>query len=228
MSWQTTPIDRKVAMTTLATTCAALILTAGSLIGYELLTFKRSIHEKIDLLGRIVASNSTAALAFRAEDEAEALLGSLRTEADITGAALYDAEGQLFVTYPPDRSRHTLPSRAGTGSRFAEGRLELFAPAIEAGVPQGTLYLEYDLASLLDGPRARNAFARRSAVAEIADASERAGGCEGTATTIHIPFDVSDQPSCVHSAPVSSAQSRWRRAGAMSAGLACVNASEAL
>ena len=123
MSWQTTPIDRKVAMTTLATTCAALILTAGSLIGYELLTFKRSIHEKIDLLGRIVASNSTAALAFRAEDEAEALLGSLRTEADITGAALYDAEGQLFVTYPPDRSRHTLPSRAGPGSRFAEGRL---------------------------------------------------------------------------------------------------------
>lgn len=153
MSWQTIPIDRKVAMTTLVTTSAALILTAGSLIGYELLTFKRSIHEKIDLLGRIVASNSTAALAFRSEDEAEELLGSLRTEADITGAALYDAEGELFVTYPPHRARHTLPIRAGAGSRFTEGKLELFVPAVEAGVPQGTLYLEYDLASLLDRAR---------------------------------------------------------------------------
>lgn len=153
MSWRTIPIDRKVAMTTLVATSAALILTAGSLIGFELLTFKRSIYEKIDLLGRIVASNSTAALAFRSEQEAAALLGSLRTEADITGAALYDSDGNLFATYPPNRSLHTLPARTTSGFRFTQGRLELFTPAIEAGVPQGTLYLEYDLRGLRDRAR---------------------------------------------------------------------------
>jgi len=153
MNWRNTSIDRKVTITTLATTGAALVLAAGSLIGYELTTFRRSIHEKVDLLGRIVASNSTAALAFQNLPEAEAVLGSLRSESDITGAALYRADGVLLASYPPERPRTSLPAAAGEGSRFADGRLELFAPAVESGVRQGTLYLECDLRSL--GERAR-------------------------------------------------------------------------
>jgi PAS domain S-box-containing protein len=166
MKWGNTSIDRKVTLTTLATTGIALVLAAGSLIGYELTTLRQTIHERVELLGRIVASNSTAALAFQNLPDATAVLGSLRSEKTITGAALYDADGALFASYPPERAVKSLPARAGSGSHFVNHRLEVFAPAVEAGVRVGTLYLESELGELDE--RARLYAAIVGAVAVLA------------------------------------------------------------
>ena len=73
-------------------TCSALIL-------YELITSRDESVEQVATLARIVSANSTAALAFRDEQDAQEVLATLRTEPSIVAAALYDDGGELFATY---------------------------------------------------------------------------------------------------------------------------------
>lgn len=145
------PIRRKVMLVTLATSVTVLLLTASSLIGYELVTFKRNAQEKVALLARVVASNSTAALAFRSKSEGSTLLASLRTDSEIAAAALYDRSGEIFVTYPLNSKNTSIPLHPGKdGCVISGNRVLVFEPAIEAETRHGTLYLEYHLTQLLN------------------------------------------------------------------------------
>ena len=72
----------------LLTTAAAIVLTCSALILYELVTSRDESLEQIATLARIVSANSTAALAFSDEHDAQEVLGTLRTEPGIVAAAL--------------------------------------------------------------------------------------------------------------------------------------------
>jgi hypothetical protein len=71
------PIKRKLVTAILLICGTALCITAVSFFTYEYITVKRNSQKQIAILGNIIATNSTAALAFEDEDAAREILGSL-------------------------------------------------------------------------------------------------------------------------------------------------------
>ena len=135
----------------LLTSAAAIVLTCSALILYEIITSRRESLEQVATLARIVSANSTAALAFRDEQDAQEVLATLRTQPGILAAALYDDGGELFATYPAGKGQsEALPKELGPdGYSFHAGRLEGFEPVREqADRRLGTLYIRADTSVL--------------------------------------------------------------------------------
>ena len=135
----------------LLTSAAAIVLTCSSLLLYELVTTRDESLEQVATLARVVSANSTAALAFSDEQDAQEVLGTLRIEPSIVSAALYDEDGKVLAAYVAAGARgETYPQRVGTdGYRFSSGRLEGFEPVSERSDRRlGTLYIRADTSVL--------------------------------------------------------------------------------
>jgi len=59
------PIRRKLMTMILLTSGAVLLLTSASFVAHEFLTFRYTTVRSLSTLGQVIATNSTAALAFR-------------------------------------------------------------------------------------------------------------------------------------------------------------------
>lgn len=127
-----------------------LLLTCLAFIGYEYLTFRSAAVTNLATLGRIIANNSTAALAFDNRDDAQQVLAALRTEPHLVAAGLYDSHGALFARYAVKDHDDALPAAPGQdGYRFDESGLVGLEPVREGGNRRlGTLYLRSDLGAL--------------------------------------------------------------------------------
>jgi signal transduction histidine kinase/ActR/RegA family two-component response regulator len=131
--------------------CCGTVLgvTATALFAYEVLTFRQSSIEQIRTLGEAIASNSTAALAFDIPEDATTVLSAFRAEPHIRVAALYDAAGKVFATYPAQVDRLLLPANTGpAGYEFSRLRLSGFQPVMEGSRQLGMLYVESDSGAL--------------------------------------------------------------------------------
>lgn len=143
------PIRRKVMTIILATTGVVLVLTCAAFFTYEFLSFRQNTVRQLSTLGRIVAANSAAALAFRNLDDAREILGSLKAEPHIVAAGLYDENGALFSKYPPTLPDAAVPASPGAEEyRFELGHLAGFQSVDERNRRLGTLYLKADLGAL--------------------------------------------------------------------------------
>ena len=141
------PIRRKLTAMFLLISGLVLLLTSAAFIGYQHLSLRRTTRSSLSTLGRIIAANSTASLAFANETDASEILSALRAEPHIVAAALYDRRGRLFAKYPAEVSSGDLPvAPTSDGYRFERGHLLGFQPVAEASNQRlGTLYLDSDL-----------------------------------------------------------------------------------
>lgn len=144
------PLRRKLIAIILVTCCVAMVLMRGVFLTYEYLTFRRANVRQLTTLAEILATNSTAALAFENQDDAREILGALKADRHIVAAALYRADGRLFSYYPQSVPLPFLPLKpAADGYRFVDSRLTIFQPVDQAGRRLGTLYLALDLHPLV-------------------------------------------------------------------------------
>jgi len=129
-----------------------LLLTSAAFVGYEYWSFRQTMRSTLSVRGRILATNSTASLAFANDADARELLSALKADPHIVAAALYDQNGRLFAAYPAGLPGDALPAAPGPdGYRFERGNLIGFQPVAEAaGQRLGTLYLASDLAAVYD------------------------------------------------------------------------------
>ena len=155
------PIRRKLTAMFLLISGLVLLLTSAAFIGYQYLSFRQTTRSSLSTLGRIIAANSTASLAFANEADASEILSALKAERHIVGAALYDRNGRLFAKYSAGDSSSALPtSPASDGYRFERGHLIGFQPVAEAANQRlGTLYLDSDLKALYNTLRLSGAIA---------------------------------------------------------------------
>ena len=145
-SLRNVPIKRKLMLVILLTSGFAILVMGSALIGYELGTFRRSLTGNIEVLAQIIGSNSTAALAFDDRENANEILRALAAENQITAAAIYDRNGQLFAKFPEAIPTTQLPSSPGpVGHRFERSRLVMVQPIFQEGGRLGTIYLQADL-----------------------------------------------------------------------------------
>ena len=149
MTFRNMPIRRKVMTMILFVSGTVSVLTCATLFTYDYVTFRQTTRQSLVVLGQIIANNSTAAMAFQNQDDAEEILTALKAEHHIDSAALYDGSGRLFAKYPADLPGADFPAQPGPeGYRFASSRLSGFQTVAVDGRPLGTLYLESNLAAM--------------------------------------------------------------------------------
>ena len=146
------PISRRLTGMLVLVSALVLLLTSAVFAAYEYWSFRGSARERMAVRGQILALNATAALAFDDVPAAREMLTALRADPNVLAAALYDARGEVFASYPPALEASLLPARPGEpGYRFEEGMLIGYEPvAVEGGTPLGTLYMASDLDALYD------------------------------------------------------------------------------
>jgi signal transduction histidine kinase/ActR/RegA family two-component response regulator len=149
MAASSTPIRRTLMRMIFLSAGAVLAVTTTAFCAYELLTFRQSSVQQLQILSQAIASNSTAALAFDNADDAAAVLAAFKADPHIAAAALYDSQGMLFAVYPRGRSAANFPVRPGaSGYIFGHGELIGFQPVEEGSKRLGTLFVESDLGAM--------------------------------------------------------------------------------
>ena len=144
------PIRRKLMVMLLGTSGAVLALTCAAFIAYQYTSYRAAARRNVQTLSEVIASNSTAAVAFdNASDETD-VLAALNAEKRIAMAAVYDADGALFAHYPASAPVGAFPPHPkNDGVRVVDGMLIDYQPIRQgANGRLGTLYLRWDLASL--------------------------------------------------------------------------------
>src|SRR5688572_12085142 len=99
MFLQDTPLRRKLMTMVLLTSGAVLVLTCVFYLVFELLSARRTLATQVTTLGKVIGSNSAAALAFNNAEDAELILSALEAEPHIDAAGLFNAEGRLLARY---------------------------------------------------------------------------------------------------------------------------------
>ena len=148
-----TPIRRQLIRMVLLTTGAVVLLTTAALFAYDFVTFRQSSRQQLDTLGRAIAANATAALAFDNTDDAEAVLAAFEADRHIAAAALYDMSGSLFAVYPkgnPASGFPVHPQDRNAAYRFEGSYLVGFLPVTEGGRRLGTLFVRSDVRAIND------------------------------------------------------------------------------
>jgi signal transduction histidine kinase/ActR/RegA family two-component response regulator len=152
-SAQAPPIRRQLIRMVLLTTAAVVLLTTATLFAYDFVTFRQANRQQLDTLGRVIAANATAALAFDNSDDAESVLTAFEADRHIVSAALYDNGGRLFAVYPKGTPASRFPVRPEDGRppyRFEASHLIGFLPVSEGGRRLGTLLVRSDLRAIND------------------------------------------------------------------------------
>lgn len=149
MNLRNLPIKRKLTLALTFTSGVTLLLACGAFLAVELALFRREMTDSLVTRTRILAANTTGALAFRAPSDAEDVLDALRTDPRITAAVLIDRDGKLFATYPGDLAATAFPEAYGPGRhRFTQTHLHVAEPVMQGDSYLGMLHVQSDLSAL--------------------------------------------------------------------------------
>lgn len=135
----------------LVTSSAVLLLTCMVFFVYEFHSFRQSAISQFTTLGKIIAANSTAALAFEDSQDAAEVLATLRAEPHVVTAVIYDLEGKIFSQYParifidPD-----IKDQLNLGYHFSTTYMDGCQPIFQGSKKLGTLYLKSDLGAMYE------------------------------------------------------------------------------
>jgi signal transduction histidine kinase len=130
------------------TSGAVLLVTCTFFFAYEYYSFRQSTVRQLSLLGEIIATNSTAALAFDSPEDAIEILSALKAEPHILAASIYDKEGNLFSFYPATLKVDDFPKVTGNGYYFEQSHLVGFQPIVQGTNHLGTLYMKSDMKAM--------------------------------------------------------------------------------
>jgi signal transduction histidine kinase len=133
----------KLILTALATTFAALVVTAAAMLVYDLQSFQQGWVDDLTTQAELVAVASAPALSFNDPRAAQQNLGLLRVRPQIEAGAIYTANGALFASYAHGQGElPALPSTPGPlGYAIKGGRMVVTHPITDGGERIGTVYL---------------------------------------------------------------------------------------
>ncbi len=135
-------IREKLVTIVMSTTLAALVVSVGTVVAYDLRSYQRALQNDMATQAELVGHMTSAALAFDDPRLARENLALLRTRPSLRAAALYDERGSLFAWYVAPGERAVFPPAPRKEGRGKEGGdLVLYKPIRENGEVLGTIYL---------------------------------------------------------------------------------------
>ena len=93
------PVARKLIAIGVVTTATTLLAACVAIMAYDLASSREQLAREVELLGDVVGSNSTAALAFGDAATATEILGSVAANKHIVSASIRLADGSVFARY---------------------------------------------------------------------------------------------------------------------------------
>ena len=140
-------IKRKLTAIIMLTSTIVLLLASGAFVTNAVITFRRSMVEKLSTLAAVIGSNSTASLAFNDQDSANETLAALAAEPHITSACVYTKDGNILAKYPTNGNGVLCRSKED-GHHFRDDHLHLFKRIVLDGDTLGMVYVQSDLQGL--------------------------------------------------------------------------------
>ncbi|MEO6131012.1 MAG: ATP-binding protein [Saprospiraceae bacterium] len=137
-------------MSIILISCAVVLtLMCATYIFLESKTYREAVLRNVSTLAAVIASNSSAALAFDNTGDAQEVLNALQAEVNIQNAALYKIDNSVFVTYPAGTGKSAFPEVQPRKKYLFNGNyLHVFQPVMQGEEQLGTLYLKSDLKAM--------------------------------------------------------------------------------
>ena len=144
-------LSGKLMVVMLVTTAIALASAGAALLYTDLRDNRAAWAEDLRTEAAILALGVTPALSFNDQGLAQRSLNALQARESIHAAALYEADGSLFVQYAragqpaPPATRPPMPNNSGL--RIDGENVLVMKPVVQGGEVLGTIYLraQYDL-----------------------------------------------------------------------------------
>jgi len=132
------------------TVTAVLLLVCVVLLTAWTIATRLHIQSGLEVLARVTAQNSAAALTFGDRESANDLLLGLNIQPALVGGFLYTADGSVFATYvrPDAGDMGAPPAAAVPGARFDADRVVVFEPVVSNDQRLGSICLISDLREL--------------------------------------------------------------------------------
>jgi signal transduction histidine kinase len=135
-------LRNKVTGLVVATTLAALVMTALALVIYNVRDYRATKLAEMRTQAEIIGRAAAPALSFNDRKEATRDLAMLDARADIEFAALYAVDGALYASYARSGEASPIPQSAGPMQTTIEGdQLTYVYPIVEEGQRMGTIVL---------------------------------------------------------------------------------------
>lgn len=148
-------LGRRLARAVVLSSASALLLAGLFLDAFVYVSLKKQLVEDVSVEARIMAENSSAAVAFDDGDVAASMLGGLQVSPTIRAAELRGPSGQVIARYAAPHADAVASSGllgqalgAGQGHAFAADHLIVQTPVLQNGHGVGTLRLVATLAPL--------------------------------------------------------------------------------
>jgi signal transduction histidine kinase/DNA-binding response OmpR family regulator len=143
------PVGQKFSLIVVTTAITALLMLAGAFLAYDYRDSRRQAFDQLATLSKIVADNSTAALAFEDEKAATEVLTALAAEAGIESACTYNLAGQVIARYDRNgiQSCPENPPPQQGGALVAGGAV-FVQPVVMQARQRGTIYIRSNLQSM--------------------------------------------------------------------------------
>jgi signal transduction histidine kinase/ActR/RegA family two-component response regulator len=152
MSARARPIRRTLMKVMLLTCAAVMLITSAAFFAYEYVTFRQLTLRNLEILGKAIAANSTAALAFDNPDDAREALSAFKAQPHVLSARLLLNDGRLVASYADGSRGAASPAipapQRRDGYRFEGETLIGVQPVVQDGRRLGTLILEADLGEI--------------------------------------------------------------------------------
>lgn len=159
LSFSDRSIAVKIRTIVLLASGTAVLLASLSYAVIQTLSYRQGLVDHLDVLANVIATNSTAALAFEDADTAGKVLAALRAEAGVRTAVLFTTDGRRIAGYHrADAAAGTTPATvvaapaAASGAsgtpHFTADNFSLTKPVWLDGEIIGSLFIEADLAPL--------------------------------------------------------------------------------
>lgn len=133
--------SRLIRLTSLASAISLLIVFTALFI-YEVVSYREGTIREMNILANVLASNSTAALAFDDASVAEEIISAVKAERLITTAVLFKADGSILASFNTDTTASQVPIVIDShGFEIRSGRVDGFVPVKMGEKQLGTLYL---------------------------------------------------------------------------------------
>ena len=143
------PIRRKLALITLTSTAAALVLASSGFLAWDVVQYRAMVSSDLEAQAAMVARNSAAPLEFQDERLATEVLGTMQVRPRILLACLYGANRTVFATYQRERGLEC-PASPPAQSRSEWRGLSVVTPVRVEEQQVGTVYVRRDFDDLYD------------------------------------------------------------------------------
>jgi PAS domain S-box-containing protein len=144
------PIGKKLRWMVVASTGGALLIMTLLLATYEWVVANRGMAAKLSAQADILSANTTAAIEFQHQKDAEEVLGALQSDDEVLAAWIFLPDGRVFAGYQRDgKAGEATPPVPPTGSGRVQTlkRMMVFRPVLQNGEVVGCVGISAHLSS---------------------------------------------------------------------------------